>query len=215
MKSSILFFTALFAYLSTVQAYFYVPSFMNSLPFRGGMAFAQKNDSLYLFGGENATVHYTNDLYKLTQTSTSYTWEVVPQINPPNGTVYSQSYITADGENMVLLGGMSNTTYGRGLPLQMYTYNFGSKTWTAHPNNNANLTSTSPGFIYNRQFFSASHDKKNQLTYIFGGAVSPANPSSGSGTVFNDLHVLDANLNAKRLEPTPFGRYGHTASVLR
>jgi hypothetical protein len=210
MKSSILFLTASLAYLSTVQAYFYVPSFMTSLPFRDGMAYAQKNNSLYLFGGENSTVHYNNDLYKLTQTSTSYNWEVVPQINPPNGTLYSQSYITADGQNMVLLGGMSNTTSGRGLPLQIYTYNFASQTWTASAGNNANITGTPPAeFIYNREFFSASYDKNSQLTYIFGGAVM------GNSAVFNDLHVLDANLKSTALAATPNGRYGHTASVLR
>ncbi|KAF1797131.1 hypothetical protein FB192DRAFT_1347341 [Mucor lusitanicus] len=210
MKSSILFLTtAILAYVSTAHAYFYVPSFMNSLPFKGGMAYAQKNDSLYLFGGENATVRYTNDLYKLTQTATSYTWEIVPQINAPNGTLYSQSYVTADGQNLVLMGGMSNATAGRGLPLQIHTYNFASQTWTEFSGNNANVSSPPPAeFIYNREYFSATYDSKNQLTYVLGGAVSAANQ------VFSDFHVLDANFKSTALVSPPYGRYGHSASIL-
>ncbi|CEP15044.1 hypothetical protein [Parasitella parasitica] len=210
MKSSILFLTtALLAYAGIAQAYFNVPSFMNTLPFKGGMASAQKNDSLYLFGGENATMRYTNDLYKLTQTSTSYNWEVVTQINAPNGTIYSQSYVTADGQNMVLMGGMSNVTSGRGLPLQIYTYNFASQTWAAFAGNNANVSSPPPAeFIYNREFFTATYDSKNQLTYVLGGAISGANQ------VFSDFHVLDANFKSTALMSAPFGRYGHTASIL-
>lgn len=183
---------------------------MNSLPFKGGMAYAQKNDSLYLFGGENATVRYTNDLYKLTQTATSYTWEIVPQINAPNGTLYSQSYVTADGQNLVLMGGMSNATAGRGLPLQIHTYNFASQTWTEFSGNNANVSSPPPAeFIYNREYFSATYDSKNQLTYVLGGAVSAANQ------VFSDFHVLDANFKSTALVSPPYGRYGHSASILR
>ncbi|RCI01423.1 hypothetical protein CU098_003405 [Rhizopus stolonifer] len=169
------------------------------------MAYTQKNNSLYLYGGENATVRYTNDLYKLTQTETSYNWEIVPQKNAPNGSVYSQSYITADGNNMVVMGGMSNATEGKEAPLQIYTYNFASQTWTAAPTNTGNVTGAMP---YNREFFSLTYDSKNQKTYIFGGAVSGAN------AVFNDLHVLDANFNATALASTPTGRYGHTASII-
>ncbi|KAI9480292.1 MAG: hypothetical protein EXX96DRAFT_561977 [Benjaminiella poitrasii] len=182
---------------------------MNILPFKGGMQYAQNGDSLYIFGGENATVRYTNDLYKLTQTPTSYTWEALPQINPPSGTIYGQSYITADGQNMVLLGGLKNETFGRGLPLQIYTYNFPSQTWTPFSGNNANVSSPPPSeFIYNREYFTATYDKKNQLTYIFGGALS------NTSLVFNDLHVLDASFNSTTLQPTQFGRYGHTTSIL-
>lgn len=197
--------------VNLVEGYFYIPTFMNNLPFKGGMAFAQNNNSLYLFGGENATSGYTNDLYQLTQTSNSFNWQIVPQINTPNGTTYAQSYFTADGQNMILLGGMSNTTFGRGLPLQIYSYNLATNTWTANQNNfNTNISTPVPAnFVYNREFFSATYDKKNQLTYIFGGAVSGAN------TVFNTLHVYDANFNAKALASTPYGRYGHTGSILR
>jgi hypothetical protein len=196
---------------NSVQGYFYAPTFMNNLPFKGGMTFAQKNDSLYLFGGENATVGYTNDLYKLTQTSTSYNWEIVPQQNAPNGTTYAQSYITADGQNMVVLGGMTASTFGRGLPLQIYSYNFASQTWTANADNtNTNVSTPIPAnFVYNREFFTATHDAKNQKTYVFGGAISKTN------TVFNTLHVLDQNFQATALPSTMYGRYGHAAVVLR
>lgn len=194
----------------SVQGYFYVPTFMNNLPFKGGMAYAQKNNSLYLFGGENATVGYTNDLYKLTQTPTSYSWEVVPQQNAPNGTTFGQSYITANGENMVLIGGMTATTFGRGLPMQIYTYNFASASWTADPNNLVTNVSTPipANFVYNREFFTATYDAKNQKTYIFGGAISKSN------TVFNTLHVYDQNFQATALPSTMYGRYGHAACVL-
>ncbi|OBZ88226.1 RING finger protein B [Choanephora cucurbitarum] len=204
MKSLILFLTAAFAYFSTVQAYFYVPSFSNVLPFKGGMAYAKKNQSLYLFGGENATSSYTNNLYKLTQTDSSYNWEIVPQINAPNGTVYGQSYITADGNNMVVMGGMTNATAGKQAPLQIRSYNFASQTWTEPSTNTGNATA----FPLNREFFSLAYDSKSQKSYVFGGAVS------GAGVVFNDLQVLDANFKATTLKPTPSGRYGHTASII-
>ncbi|GAA5813905.1 hypothetical protein MFLAVUS_007393 [Mucor flavus] len=196
--------------IQSAQAYFYVPTFMNNLPFKGGMASAQRNDSLYLFGGENATTRYTNDLYQLTQTATSYNWQRVEQISPPNGTTYSQSFFTADNKNMVLMGGMSETTEGRGLPLQIYNFNLDSKTWTAH-NQNKNETVGNPppaNFVYNREFFTATYDAKNQKTYVFGGAISKLN------AVFNTLHVYDANFVPIALAPAPYGRYGHTTSIL-
>lgn len=197
--------------IQSVQAYFYVPSFMNNLPFKGGMASAQHNNSLYLFGGENATSKYTNDLYQLTQTSTTYNWQRVEQITPPNGTLYSQSFFTADGENMILMGGMSNATAGRGLPMQIYNFNLPSKTWTAH-NQNKNESVGNPipaDFVFNKEFFTATYDPKNKLTYVFGGAITALN------TVFNTLHVYDAQFVPKALAPTQFGRYGHTTSILR
>ncbi|KAI8377308.1 hypothetical protein BD560DRAFT_367080 [Blakeslea trispora] len=206
MKSLILFLTTAFAYFSTVQAYFYVPSFSNVLPFKGGMAYARKDKSLYLFGGENATTSYTNNLYKLTQTDSSYNWELVPQTNAPDGTMYAQSYVTADGSNMVVMGGMTNATAGKDAPLQIRSYNFASQTWTQPSTNTGNASATS--FPLNREFFSLAYDSKNQKSYVFGGAVS------GAGKVFNDLQVLDASFKPTALKATPSGRYGHTASII-
>lgn len=211
MKLLITLFLSTFVLMNSVQGYFYVPTYMNRLPFKGGMASAQSNNSLYLFGGENATTSYTNDLYQLTQTSTSYDWKIVEQKNTINGTVYSKAIITADGQNMVVLGGMSNSTAGRGLPLQIYMFNFASQTWTAHPENGVtNITAPIPAnFVFNREFFSATYDANAQKTYVYGGAIAQLN------TVFNTLHVYDSNFTATALQATPYGRYGHTTSILR
>lgn len=209
MKLLISLFLSTFVLMNSVQGYFYVPTYMNTLPFKGGMASAQSNNSLYLFGGENATTSYTNDLYQLTQTSTSYDWNIVEQKNRPNGTVYSKSFVTADGQNMILLGGMSNTTFGRALPLQIYNFNFASQTWTAQlQNTNETVGNPAPAnFVFNREFFSATYNAKTQQTYIYGG--------TNLSTIFNSLHVYDSNFQATALKPTPYGRYGHTTSILR
>ncbi|KAG2214245.1 hypothetical protein INT47_000801 [Mucor saturninus] len=210
MKLLISLFLSTFVLMNSVQGYFYVPTYMNKLPFKGGMAAAQSNNSLYLFGGENATTAYTNDLYQLTQTSTSYDWKIVEQKNRPNGTVYSKAIITADGQNMVLLGGMSNSTFGRGLPLQIYNFNFATQTWSAHLQNGVtNITEPIPAnFVFNREYFSATYDAKNQKTYVYGGAITKLN------TIFNTLHVYDSEFKATALKATPYGRYGHTTSIL-
>ncbi|KAG1137986.1 hypothetical protein G6F37_010880 [Rhizopus arrhizus] len=168
------------------------------------MASARLNNSLYLFGGENATSHYSNDFYKLTQTSDGFTWSIVPQTNSPAGTAASQAYITSDQQNFVLLGGMSSTTAGKIAPLQIYTYNFASQSWALRTNQNQSVDTTS--FIYNREAFSATYDSSSQTTYIFGG--------DNTSAVFNTLHKLDSNFQATPLASAPEARYGHTASIL-
>jgi N-acetylneuraminic acid mutarotase len=210
MKNSIFYYlVALVSYITTVHGYFYVPNFMNSLPFKGGMSSAQRNNSLYLFGGENATTTYTNDLYKLTQTSDSYTWEIVQQINPPPGTIYGQAYTTADSENLVLLGGTTNDTTAAVKALQIYVYNYASQTWTANTSNTDIVNQNDTSILFNRESFSATYNAKTQQTYVFGGALP------GLGAIFSDFRVLDANFKATTLNSPNVGRYGHTASLLR
>ena len=205
MKSSILFFAAFLSTIQSVYGYFYLSNLANSLPFKGMMASARLNNSLYLFGGENATSHYSNDFYKLTQTSDGFTWSIVPQTNSPAGTAASQAYITSDQQNFVLLGGMSSTTVGKIAPLQIYTYNFASQSWALRTNQNQSVDTTS--FIYNREAFSATYDSSSQTTYICGG--------DNTSAVFNTLHKLDSNFQATPLASAPEARYGHTASILR
>ncbi|KAG0844286.1 hypothetical protein G6F18_002012 [Rhizopus arrhizus] len=204
MKSAILFVILLLTLLNHVQAYFYLSSLANSLPFKGMMASAQANSSLYLFGGENATSRYSSDLYKLTQTSDGYTWSILPQTNPPEGTASSQAYVTSDLQNLVVMGGMSKSTVGVVSPLQISSYNFASQTWTSHTNRNQTVGSAS--FIYNRESFSATYDRSSQTTYVFGG--------DNSSVVFSSLHKLDANFQVTPLTSAPEARYGHTTSIL-
>ncbi|KAG1275749.1 hypothetical protein G6F65_009697 [Rhizopus arrhizus] len=168
------------------------------------MASAQANSSLYLFGGENATSRYSSDLYKLTQTSDGYTWSILPQTNPPEGTASSQAYVTSDLQNLVVMGGMSKSTVGVVSPLQISSYNFASQTWTSHTNRNQTVGSAS--FIYNRESFSATYDRSSQTTYVFGG--------DNSSVVFSSLHKLDANFQVTPLTSAPEARYGHTTSIL-
>ncbi|CAO3660620.1 unnamed protein product [Rhizopus stolonifer] len=204
MKSSILFLTiVLLSTFQSVQGYYYLSSLANSLPFKGMMASARSNNTLYLFGGENATAHYSNDLYKLTQTSDGFTWSVVQQTNAPAGTASSQAFVTSDQQNMVLLGGMSTDTVGKVAPLQISTFNFASQSWTSNTNQNQTITND---FIYNREAFSATYDSSSQNTYVFGG--------DNTSAVFSSLHKLDSSFQSSALQSAPEARYGHTTSIL-
>lgn len=205
MKSLIL-FSILLSTLSSVHAYYFMGSLTNVLPFKSMMASAQFNNSLYLFGGENATSHYSNDLYKLTQTSDGYSWLTVPQKNPINGTAGSQAFVTSDQQNLVLLGGDSFTEANASnfLPLQIYTYNFASQTWTSKTPTNFTLDNTA---CVNRQAFSATYDSKNKVSYIYGGFARQS--------VLDTLHKMDENYQTTSLGRSPEARYGHTTSILR
>lgn len=187
------------------DAYFYVPNFMNSLPFQAGSAFATRNNSLIVFGGQNATTVYTNNLYQLTQTSDSFTWEELPQNNRPPGNLYGQAVISSTGQTMLLLGGLGEATVNQLVPIQMYSYNFSTQTWGAWANNNnANVTDVP----YNRQMFSASYDNSNTV-YIFGGSLNMS-------AIYQDFYALDTSTMSFTELPNPGqGRYGHTSSFLR
>ncbi|CAO3591693.1 unnamed protein product [Absidia cylindrospora] len=199
---------------STVHAYFYVPNFMSTLPFGGGMATAQRNNSMILFGGETDSTSYTNTLYQLTQNSTGYTWEALPQKNAAQGVVYAQAIVSKDQSSLMVIGGQGNFTAPAAangtnsttasnttaLPLQLQLYNFASATWSTYP---AKAGVAMPG---NRKLFSATYMDSSNKIYIYGGASNEQN-------VYGDLWVMDGATAAfTQLKPY-YNRYGHTGSV--
>ncbi|KAI8987259.1 hypothetical protein BDF20DRAFT_849116 [Mycotypha africana] len=188
------------------EAYFYVPDFMANLPFKGGMSAAQKDKSLILFGGENATTTYTNDLYQLTRVADTFTWQTLSQQNAPPGNVYGQAIITKDNKNMFLMGGMTNTTNNQIIPLQYYQYSFDSSSWSPAITN-GNTSIDPKGIPLNRKLFSATYDGSSKV-YIYGGALNET-------AIFSDFWMMD--LNTKKFTPLPspnIPRYAHTASYL-
>lgn len=199
--------SAIILLLSAVDAYFYVPNFMSSLPFKGGMATATRNNNtLIMFGGENATNSYTNELYQLSQVSNTFDWQILQQNNPPPGTLYGQAVITNNNNDMYLLGGMTNATNNLNVPLQNYHFSFASNTWTASPNNNATISNTTV-LPRNRKLFSATYDNQNKV-YIYGGSVS-------NNETFGDFYSLDLTTQQYTALPNPpILRYGHTGSLL-
>lgn len=189
-----------------VQGYFYAPNLASTLPFKGGMAFAQRNQSMILFGGENATTAYTNDLYQLTQTSNGYVWNILPQSNPPPGTTFGEAIYTTQGDSLYLLGGISQTTANQVLPMQVYQYSFESQAWQTLGNGSTNATGGAPN---NRQLFSASLDQSGNKVYIFGGALNMT-------ASFNDLWEFDLSTRTfTQLPSFSVAIYGHTSSLLR
>lgn len=200
-------FLLLLSLLSVTEAYFYVPSFMSNLPFQGGMATAQKNNSLYMFGGENATTSYTNNLYRLEQLDNTFSWEAVNQVNTPPGTFYGQAVVTDNGSHMYLFGGMANATNNQMVGLQYYQFAFDTNTWTA-PTTNTNSTGnfTIP---LNRKLFSANYDSSNNKVYIYGGSLNES-------AIFRDLWSFDTTTQQfTQLQDPGVPRYAHTASLLR
>lgn len=200
-------FLLLFSLLSVTEAYFYVPSFMSNLPFQGGMASATKNNSLYMFGGENATTSYTNNLYKLDQLTDTFTWETVNQVNTPPGTLYGQAVMTNNDTQMYLLGGMTNATNNQSVPLQYYQFAFDTNTWAAATTNtNATGNFTMP---LNRKLFSANYDSSTNKIFIYGGALN-------ENAIFSDLWSFDTTTQQfTQLPELGVPRYSHTASLLR
>ncbi|GAA5799861.1 hypothetical protein HPULCUR_005280 [Helicostylum pulchrum] len=170
------------------------------------MATATRNNSLILFGGENATNAYTQDLYQLTQTPTSFNWQILQQNNPPPGTLYGQAVVTSNNNNMYLLGGMTNTTDNQVFPLQTYQYSFESNTWTPSPSNNLSITNATT-VPWNRKLHSVTYDNNNKI-YIYAGAVNTT-------AVFDDFFSLDTSTQQYTRLPSPgVARFGHTASFL-
>lgn len=210
MKAALTYLLVGLLWSATVcHAYFYVPNFMSTLPFKGGMAYATRGNSLILFGGENATTSYTNDLYQLTQTgqstTSSFTWQKLPQTNAPSGNLYGQGIVSKSGDTFLLMGGVSQSTVNQIVPLQMYSYSFSTQSWSAWPNNTMNAT---VGVPLNRQLFSATYDN-DTMVYICGGALN-------ASIIFNNCFGLNTNtMQFSQLANLPLPRYGHTASLLR
>jgi N-acetylneuraminic acid mutarotase len=209
----------LVAAVSTVQAYFYVPNFMSTLPFGGGMATAQRNNSMVLFGGETDSTAYANTLYQLTQSDTGFTWKSLPQNNAAQGAVYAQAIVSQDQSSLMVIGGQGNfsaqspsnatnstspatSSNSTALPLQLQLYNFASASWsTFSPPANTAMPN-------NRKLFSATYSSSSNKVYIYGGATDEQN-------VFNDLWVMDGKTSVfTQLKPY-YARYGHTGSMTR
>ncbi|KAG2204229.1 hypothetical protein INT46_008844 [Mucor plumbeus] len=170
------------------------------------MASAAKNNSLYMFGGENATNSYTNNLYKLDQLTDTFTWETVNQVNTPPGTLYGQAVITNNDTQMYLLGGMTNATNNQLVPFQYYQFAFDTNTWTA-PTTNTNATGniTMP---LNRKLFSANYDSSTSKIFIYGGSLNES-------AIFSDLWSFDTTTQQfTQLPELGVPRYSHTTSLL-
>ena len=196
--------TLLLSWISAIEAYFYVPNFASVLPFTGGMATAQRNSSLIMFGGETPLSTFNNsNMYELTQTSNSFDWRTINQVNAPPGNIYGQAVVSSDQNRMYLLGGMTNATDNREVPFQYYTFNFQNNSWTAAPTN-TNATN----MPLNRKLFSATYDNANKI-YIYGGALN-------STAIFNNFFSFDISTNQFTPLASPnVYRFGHTASYLR
>lgn len=201
-------FTIILLLAITVKADFLGPSLISDLPFKAGMAFATINDSsIILFGGENATHSYTQDLYQLTQTPDLFDWKVLQQNNPPPGTWYSRAAMT-NNNTMYLMGGITNVTKNQIYPLQTYQYSFESSTWTPSPMNNASVENIT-AIPWNRQSHSATYDQRSNKIYIYAGAVNTT-------IVLDDFFSYDLTTqNYTRLPSPNVKNYGHTASLLR
>ncbi|KAI8388370.1 uncharacterized protein BYT42DRAFT_559868 [Radiomyces spectabilis] len=208
MKSFHVLLMALMALVSSAHAYYYQAS-LDNLPFMDGMAFAQRNNSLLLFGGEGR-MGLTNNFYELTQTPKGFTWRSLPQNNTPPPNVYSQAVVSNSGNSFILFMGSTATSQSNpNSTIATYFYDFQSQQWAANPsNNNPNAT----GLPIARKQFTATVDKNDNI-YVFGGQTM-ASSNGSPGTPLGDLWVFDKNLNAKQLANAPLPLYGHTTTYL-
>ncbi|KAF7725759.1 hypothetical protein EC973_009376 [Apophysomyces ossiformis] len=199
------FLLVVLATISSVHGYFNIPNYMATLPFQGGMAYVQRNNSLIVYGGANATSRYSNKLFQLTQTANNFIWEEIPQqgaLPPPSA--YAQAVISTTGASMLVIGGAYNQTTAQS-PLQIYVYQFANNAWSSPPGNTQSNVSTAPA---NRISFSATADKSNNV-YIYGGT------DVGKTQVYSQLYMYSPSTNSFTALPDPqVGRYGHTASLL-
>ncbi|KAL0079999.1 hypothetical protein F4703DRAFT_1796332 [Phycomyces blakesleeanus] len=190
---------------TTSNAYFYVPNLMNNLPFMGGNAVAQRNNSLVLYGGEDALSNYKSDLYMLTQMPTTYTWHQIHQNNSVPGNSYGQAVMSNDAEIMFLIGGVTKNTKNLFLPMQIYKFLFSTGNWDPWEGN-TNLNTTLP-VPPNRQRFSAIAGPNNKV-YICGGALNES-------AIFGDFWELDTTtMKFTELARLNAPIYAHTASLL-
>ncbi|KAI8138865.1 hypothetical protein BJV82DRAFT_629048 [Fennellomyces sp. T-0311] len=186
------------------QGYFNTGNLATVLPFQSMMAYTQRNDSLVVFGGENETSSYSNDLFQLTQTSTGYTWTALPQNNTPPPVSFARAVYIDGNDAMLLMGGMSEATNNVSGPLQMYLHDFGTHQWQPWAGNNATNASLVPA---NRKEFSVSLDQRG-FVYMYGGSLNQT-------WVYNDLWALDlSTLAFTQLPSSDVARYGHTTSLL-
>lgn len=193
-------------FVGYVHAYFSTPNMEHTLPFKSAIATAQRNNSMILFGGENATTWFTNDLYELEATSTGFEWSVLPQNNPPPPISNARAVYMERMDAMVVLGGITNATQNMYLPMQVYTYFFTNQTWVPAASNNEINDTIVPN---NRRDFAVAADQQNNRIYIYGGGIN-------STAINNDLWILDTtSMTFTQLPPTDVGHYGHSISLLR
>ncbi|CDH54374.1 hypothetical protein RO3G_02372 [Lichtheimia corymbifera JMRC:FSU:9682] len=161
---------------------------------------------MILFGGENATTWFTNDLYELEATSTGFEWSVLPQNNPPPPISNARAVYMERMDAMVVLGGITNATQNMYLPMQVYSYFFTNQTWVPAASNNEINDTIVPN---NRRDFAVAADQQNNRIYIYGGGIN-------STAINNDLWILDTtSMTFTQLPPTDVGHYGHSISLLR
>ncbi|ORX53646.1 galactose oxidase [Hesseltinella vesiculosa] len=201
------------ALASTVHGYFNSAQLMQSIPFQGGMASAVFNNSMILFGGENATTQFSSGLYQLTQTSSGYTWNALPQANAPVPVTYAQGLASADGLQFMVLGGngqftttvnnattnSTSTVPNTNMTLLMQAYTLSTGTWKT--------VTTLPNMPANRFRFAAAYDASANNIYVFGGV------SSNNFNVMSDLYVINSQTGVKQLASSQCGIYGHTATI--
>ncbi|KAI7850698.1 hypothetical protein BDC45DRAFT_487490 [Circinella umbellata] len=187
------------------HGYFNVPNLQNILPFVTEMAYAQRNNSLILFGGEGESGSYTNDFFQLTQTGNDFSWATLSQINPPPPTFMSQAVYVYESNSFLLIGGMSSANQELAVPIQIYLHDFASTNWQPWSGNNATNTTNIP---LNRKEFSVSLDNQASRVYVYGGAIN--------GTfVFNELWAFNvATMAFTQLPSSDVARYGHSTSLL-
>ncbi|KAI9340364.1 hypothetical protein BD770DRAFT_372607 [Pilaira anomala] len=197
------------------DAFFYEPSIMPRLPYQSDMASATRNNSLVLFGGSNITHAFSKELYQLTQTSDSFDWQALEQMNPPTITGYGKAVITNSNQIMYLIGGSNPSNKKQELPLQVYQYSFESSTWTSSPENSLSAFDIT-SFPRNRYFHSVTYDNNNKI-YIYGGAANSTFSKNGtySYDTVDDFFSFDITTQEySRLPDSNEARYDHTASLL-
>lgn len=181
---------------------FYFPDLRSRLPALGNMATAQRNNSLVIFGGKNATLNQTNELYEVTLTNNTFLLQTLPQLNRPNATADGRAVIVNGQRTMYLLGGFTNTSFGQNLSLQMYSYDFATSNWST-------LQPATGSYIpLNRALHSSVYDG-NRSVYTLGGQAN-------SSSLLSDFFVMDTITNQITALPNmPYEIYSHTMSYMR
>ncbi|KAI9312371.1 hypothetical protein BX666DRAFT_1866254 [Dichotomocladium elegans] len=194
------------AFISSPAHAYFSTEIQVQLPFKSMMATAARNNSMILFGGENATALYTADLYQLTATDTSFDWAVLTQNNPPPPMTKAHGVYVEKSDSFVIVGGFTATTASQSAPLQIYVYYFGNQTWVAAPTN-AVVNTTVP-LPQNREQHSVAIDQATSTIFIYGGAFN--------STPMNDFWAWDTTtMTFTQLPPTTnIAHYGHTMSLL-
>ncbi|KAI9312370.1 hypothetical protein BX666DRAFT_1986808 [Dichotomocladium elegans] len=198
--------SAMLAFTSSRVHSYFSTDIMVQLPLKSMMATAARNNSMILFGGENATEPFTTDLYQLTATDSSFDWVVLTQNNPPPATSKAQGVYVEKADSFVIVGGITATTAFQSAPLQIYVYYFSNQTWIAAPTNS--VINTTISLPVNRQEHSVAIDQASATMFIYGGVFN--------SSAMNDFWAWDTTtMTFTQLPPTTnIAHYGHTMSLL-